>query len=159
MTSAMAQNIGVSIAYSDDLFLTHLREAMEQKAKELGVKIQFEHAQGDIGKQLNQIQNFVAQKMNAIIVNPVDTMATPNMTKLATDAGIPLVYVNLKPAEETLPKGVVYVGSDENVSGKIEGEEIARLLNNKGNRGHRERRRQTSRDEDCGKANCQLEAE
>jgi inositol transport system substrate-binding protein len=97
MTSAMAQNIGVSIAYSDDLFLTHLREAMEQKAKELGVKIQFEHAQGDIGKQLNQIQNFVAQKMNAIIVNPVDTMATPNMTKLATDAGIPLEAIPKPP--------------------------------------------------------------
>jgi len=75
MTSAMAQNIGVSLAYSDDLFLTTLREAMEKRAKELGVKIQFEHAQGDIGKQLNQIQNFVAQKMNAIIVNPVDTTA------------------------------------------------------------------------------------
>ena len=133
LTSAMAQNIGVSLAYSDDLFLTTLREAMEKRAKELGVKIQFDHAQGDIGKQLNQIQNFVAQKMNAIIVNPVDTTATPNMTKLATDAGIPLVYVNLKPAEETLPQGVAYVGSDENVSGKLQGEEIARLLNNKGN--------------------------
>ena len=45
MTSAMAQNIGVSLAYSDDLFLTTLREAMEKRAKELGVKIQFEHAQ------------------------------------------------------------------------------------------------------------------
>jgi inositol transport system substrate-binding protein len=100
---------------------------MEQRAKELGVKIQFEHAQGDIGKQLNQIQNFAAQKMGAIVVNPVDTMATPKMTKLATDAGIPLVYVNLKPAEETLPKGVAYVGSDENVSGRLQGEEIARL--------------------------------
>ena len=77
MTSAMAQNIGVSLAYSDDLFLTTLREAMEKRAKELGVKIQFEHAQGDIGKQLNQIQNFVAQKMNAIIVNPVDTHGHP----------------------------------------------------------------------------------
>ena len=70
MTSVMAQNIGVSLAYSDDLFLTTLREAMEKRAKELGVKIQFEHAQGDIGKQLSQIQNFAAQKMNAIIVNP-----------------------------------------------------------------------------------------
>jgi len=97
------------------------------------VDIQFEDAQGDIGKQLSHIQNFTAQKMSAIIVNPVDTSATPKMTKLATAAGIPLVYVNLKPAEETLPKGVVYVGSDENVSGKLEGEEIARLLNNKGN--------------------------
>ena len=133
LTSAMAQNIGVSLAYSDDLFLTTLRQAMEQRAKELGVKIQFEHAQGDIGKQLNQIQNFAAQKMDAIVVNPVDSMATPNMTKLATNAGIPLVYVNLKPAEETLPKGVAYVGSDENISGKLQGEEIARLLNNKGN--------------------------
>jgi inositol transport system substrate-binding protein len=53
LTSAMAQNIGVSLAYSDDLFLTTLRQAMEQRAKELGVKIQFDHAQGDIGKQLN----------------------------------------------------------------------------------------------------------
>jgi ABC-type sugar transport system substrate-binding protein len=84
MTSAMAQNIGV-LAYSDDLFLTTLRETMEQKAKELGLKVQFEHAQGNIGKRLIQIQNFAAQKMDAIVVNPVDTMATPNMTKLATD--------------------------------------------------------------------------
>ena len=67
------------------------------------------------------------------MVNLVDTMATPKMTKLVTDVRIPLIYVNLKPAEETLPKGVAYVGSDENISGKLQGEEIARLLNNKGN--------------------------
>jgi len=133
VTSAMAQKIGVSLSSFDHLFLVNVREAMTATAKELGVDIQFEDAQGDIGKQLNQIQNFVTQGMNAIIVNPVDTMATPKMTELATAAGIPLVYVNLKPAEETLPKGVVYIGSDENVSGKLEGEEIARLLNNKGN--------------------------
>jgi inositol transport system substrate-binding protein len=133
MTSAMAQKIGVSLAYFDDRFLVDVREAMETTAKQLGVSIQFEDAQGDIGKQLSQIQNFVAQRMNAIIVNPVDTAATPKMTKLATAAGIPLVYVNRKPYEETLPEKVAYVGSDENVSGKLEGEEIARLLNNKGN--------------------------
>jgi inositol transport system substrate-binding protein len=122
MTSAMAQKIGVSLAYFDDRFLVDVREAMETTAKQLGVSIQFEDAQGDIGKQLSQIQNFAAQKMNAIIVNPVDSSATPKMTKLATAAGIPLVYVNRKPAEETLPEKVVYVGSDENVSGKLEGE-------------------------------------
>ena len=77
--------------------------------------MQFEDASGDIGKQLNQIQNFITQGMDAIIINPVDTTATPKMTKLVTTVGIPLVYVNLRPAEETLPKGVAYVGSDENV--------------------------------------------
>jgi hypothetical protein len=52
----------------------------------------------------------------------VDTMASPKMTKLVTEAGIPLVYVNLQPAEETLPKGVAYVGSEEIVAGKLQGE-------------------------------------
>jgi ABC-type sugar transport system substrate-binding protein len=133
MTSAMAQKVGVSMAYFDDLFLTTLREAMTAQAKETGVKLQFEDAQGDIGKQLSQIQNFIAQKVDAMVVNPVDSSATPKMTKLATDAGIPLVYVNREPYEKDLPDKVVYVGSDEHVSGKLEGEAIAKLLNNKGN--------------------------
>jgi hypothetical protein len=55
MTSAMAQTIGVSLSSFDHLFLVTVREAMTAKAKELGVDIQFEDAQGDIGKQLNQI--------------------------------------------------------------------------------------------------------
>jgi ABC-type sugar transport system substrate-binding protein len=133
MTSAMAEKIGVSMAFFGADFHTKMREGMTKKAKELGVDIQFEDGQSDIGKQLSQIQNFIAQKMDAIIVQPVDSMATPRMTKLATDAGIPLVYVNRAPAETTFPKGVVYVGSDENVSGKLEGEAIAKLLNYKGN--------------------------
>ncbi len=133
MTSAMAQRIGVTLSAFEHQFLVKVREAMTERAKELGVQIQFVEAQGDIGKQLNQIQTFISQKMDAIIVNPVDTTATPKMTALVTEAGIPLVYVNLQPAEETLPKGVAYVGSEEIVSGKLQGEAIAKLLNNKGN--------------------------
>jgi inositol transport system substrate-binding protein len=133
MSSAMAQRIGVTLSAFEHQFLVKMRAAMEQKAKELGVQIQFVEAQGDIGKQLNQIQTFISQGMDAIIVNPVDTSASPKMTKLVTDAKIPLVYVNLQPAEETLPKGTAYVGSPEVTSGKLQGEAIAKLLNNKGN--------------------------
>jgi ABC-type sugar transport system substrate-binding protein len=133
MTSAVAQKIGVTLSAFEHQFLVKVREAMTEKAKELGVQIQFVEAQGDIGKQLNQIQTFISQGIDAIIINPVDTMASPKMTKLVTEAGIPLVYVNLQPAEETLPKGVAYVGSEEIVSGKLQGEAIAKLLNNKGN--------------------------
>ena len=62
-------------------------------------------AQGDVGRQLSQIQNFIAQGAAAIIVNAADTSATPSMTKVAREAGVPLVYVNRRPAEETLPDG------------------------------------------------------
>ncbi|MDQ2696793.1 MAG: sugar ABC transporter substrate-binding protein [Pseudomonadota bacterium] len=131
-TSAMAQTIGVSMASFDDQFLTLLREAIGARAKEAGIDIQFEDAQFDIGRQLSQVQNFVSQKTDAIIVVPADPAATTRMTRLAAEAGIPLVYANNKPDEE-LPEGVVYVGSEEIVAGRLQGEEIARQLNGKGN--------------------------
>jgi ABC-type sugar transport system substrate-binding protein len=107
---------------------------MTAEAKDKKVKLQYEDAQGDIGKQLSQIQNFIAQKVDAIVVNPVDSSATAQMTKLIQGAGIPLVYVNRAPLEPLKPgEPVVYVGSDENVSGKLEAEALSKLMNNKGN--------------------------
>ena len=38
------------------------------------VEIQVEDAQNDVGRQLNQIPNFIASGVDAIIVNPVDTL-------------------------------------------------------------------------------------
>src|SRR5215510_16003725 len=84
---AQAVTIGVSMALFDDNFLTVVRTSMKTRAQQLNVGIQFEDAQNDIGRQLNQIQNFIAQKVDAIIVNPVDTDATPKMTRLVVRAG------------------------------------------------------------------------
>ena len=128
------QVVGVSMAYFDDNFLTILRTGMADYARTLpGVVLQFTDAQGDIGKQLSQIQNFVAQGTVAIIVNAADTSATRSITKAARDAGVPLVYVNRRPAEETLPEGVTFVGSEELQAGTLEMEELARLMNYRGN--------------------------
>ena len=55
------------------------------------------------------------------------------MTKIAREAGVPLVYVNRRPAEETLPDGVVFVGSEDLQAGTLEMEELARLMNHRGN--------------------------
>lgn len=131
---AMAQetNIGVSMALFDDNFLTVLRNSMQDYAEEKGVNLQVEDAQNDVGKQLNHIQNFLAQGVDAIIVNPVDTDATPAMTQLATQAGIPLVYVNRMPADQDLPGNVAFVGSDERQSGTLQMKEVCRLLGGKG---------------------------
>jgi inositol transport system substrate-binding protein len=126
--------IGVSMAHFDDNFLTILRTAMADHAATFpDIEIQFADAQGDVGRQLSQIQNFAAQNAAAIIVNAADTSATPGMTKVARDARIPLVYVNRKPAEETLPAGVVFVGSEDLQAGTLEMEELARLMNHRGN--------------------------
>ena len=133
-TPALAAKIGVTMSAFDDNFLTVLRNGMGKYAEsQKDISLQFEDAQGDVGKQLNQIQNFIAQKVDAIIVNAVDTDATPKMTKLATSAGIPLVYVNRMPADKSLPAKVAYVGSNEVDSGTLQMKEVCKLMGGKGN--------------------------
>jgi inositol transport system substrate-binding protein len=126
--------IGVSMAHFDDNFLTMIRSAMTEHAAAFPeIDLRLADAQGDVGRQLSQIQNFAAQDAAAIIVNAADTSATPGMTKIAREAGVPLVYVNRRPAEETLPVGVVFVGSEDLQAGTLEMEELARLMNHRGN--------------------------
>ena len=129
----LAATLGVSMALFDDNFLTSVRASMGSRAQQLNAGIQFEDAQNDIGRQLNQIENFIAQKVDAIIVNPVDTDATPRITRLAVRAGIPLVYVNRLPADKQLPPGVAFVGSDKTQSGTLQMREVCRLLQGRGN--------------------------
>ncbi len=130
--AAHAQKIGLAMAQLDT-FLTILKNGTLDAGKKAGATVQVEDAGGDVGKQLSQIQNMIAQKVDAIIVNPVDTDATPKITKMVADAGIPLVYVNRKPVDfEKLPKGVAFVASDEKVSGTLETQEVCRLLKGKG---------------------------
>jgi inositol transport system substrate-binding protein len=136
-STAMAKtmNIGVTLSRAEHLFLVKVRDAIqEQAAKMQDVNVQFEDAQGDVGRQLNQVQNFIAQGVDAIIVNAADTSATQGITDMVTQAGIPLVYVNLGPAlGEKLPEKVAVVVSDHVVSGRLQMEGLAKCMNNKGN--------------------------
>ncbi|PYE28872.1 monosaccharide ABC transporter substrate-binding protein (CUT2 family) [Rhizobium sp. PP-WC-2G-219] len=129
-TTASAETIGVSMALFDDNFLTVLRNGMTDYSKDLkDVTLQIEDAQNDVGKQLSQVQNFVASGVDAIIVNPVDTDATVALSQAAAAAGIPLVYVNRQPVNvDDLPEKQAFVASDEKESGTLETKEVCRIL-------------------------------
>lgn len=128
---AQSSSIGVSLS-SFDTFLTIVRSGMSKEAEAQQVKIQFEDANHDVGRQVSQVENFIAQRVSAIIVNPVDTAATKRISEAARKAGIPLVYVNRKP-DEKMGNGTVFVGSDSLVAGRLQMEELAKRLNGKGN--------------------------
>jgi len=131
---ASAQNVGVSMALFDDNFLTVLRNGLVEYAGTLdGVDVQVEDAQNDVAKQLDQINNFVASGVDAIIVNPVDTSATQAMSNAAEAAGVPLVFVNREPINvDTLPDNQAFVASDERESGTLETIEVCRLFKEAG---------------------------
>ena len=133
-TTAIAENIGVSMALFDDNFLTVLRNGIEEEANGMdGIDVQIEDAQNDVARQLDQINNFIASGVDAIIVNPVDTSATQAMTDAASSAGVPLVFVNRQPINvDTLPDNQAFVASNEIESGTLETFEICKMLRAQG---------------------------
>lgn len=114
-----------------DQFLQKVADGMTAQAAAAGVTVNIVAADEKTDVQVGQVENCIAQGADAILVVPVDTDATGPMTEAATAAGIPLVYVNRRPAD--LPDGVPYVGSDSLVSGTLEMTELAKLANGKGN--------------------------
>jgi len=125
--------IGVAMSQFDDTYLTYMREDMSKKAKAMGdVDLQYVDARNDVNKQLDQIQELIGKKVDALIVNPVDTAATGRITKAATAAGIPLVYVNRRPDDPKLPEGVASVTSDDKEAGRLQAQYIADKLGGEG---------------------------
>ena len=125
--------VGVSIANFDDTFLTYMMDGMKAyaKAHSSEVEITFTDAKEDMAKQLDQVENFLVQKKDAIIIVPVDTSATGPMTSSIIAKGAKVVYVNRNPGN--LPKGAYYVGSEELVAGRLQMDFLGEKLGGKGN--------------------------
>lgn len=133
MAVAAPVKVGVSIANFDDTFLTYMMDGMKAyaKAHSADVEITFTDAKEDMAKQLDQVENFIVQKKDAIIIVPVDTSATAPMTKNIVGKNIKAVYVNRNPGN--LPDGAYYVGSEEIVAGRLQMEFLGEKLKGKGN--------------------------
>ena len=128
-----ALKIGVTFPILDQ-FLQTVADGMEAKAAELGnVELNIVAAQEKTDVQLGQVENFISQGVDAIIVIPVDTDAAGPMTDAAKAAGIPLVYVNRRPSDLPTDGSIPYVGSDSLYAGTVEMQALADLAGNKGN--------------------------
>jgi inositol transport system substrate-binding protein len=124
--------IGVSMALFDDVWLTLVRNAITQWGNDHpDVELTIVDANNDSAKQTGQVENFLAQGMDAIVILPVDTAATGPMTKGVVKAGKPLVYVNRLPSN--LPKSVIYCGSNSIEAGIMNMEELGKAMGGKGN--------------------------
>jgi len=120
--------IGVSLLNVSNEFIVMLNRAMDAKAKELGVELIVNDAQRSAERQVQQVESFVAQKVDAIILNPCEVEASSPAVDRALAAGIPIVNVN----SETRSAPTAFVGSRDEDAGRIAMEYIAKRLGGKG---------------------------
>jgi inositol transport system substrate-binding protein len=128
-SAAAGGKVTLGVAFpNSDTFLSRVQDGMKTEAAAKGADITITDAKDDTAAQLSQVENFVSQKVSAIIVVPVDTSAAQPMADAAKAANIPIVFVNRNPSIS----GVPYVGSDSLYAGTVEMEELAKLAGGKG---------------------------
>src|SRR6202022_2848280 len=80
--AAQKIKIGVAMALFDDVWLTNVRDAMTKWAStHPDVELTIVDAANDPAKQVGQVENFLAQGMDAVVILPVYTAATGPITK------------------------------------------------------------------------------
>lgn len=106
-----------------------LNEAMETQARASDVKLIVADAQRSAERQVQQVESFIARKVDAIILNPCEVEASSPAVDRALAAGIPVVNVN----SETRSTPTAFVGSRDEESARIAMEYIAKRLGGQGN--------------------------
>ena len=134
---AKTVQVGVSIYKFDDNFMTLYRQEIEKYFGELSndevkYEVTIQDGKGDMAEQTNQIDNFITQNYDVLIINLVQSTSAATIIDKCEAANKPCIFINREPSEEDMkkfPGMITYVGADARQSGKFQGEIIADLEN------------------------------
>ena len=134
-TAEDAPKIGVAIYQFSDNFMTLYRaELVRYLTEECGVpaeNITVMDGKNDQAEQTNQIDAFIADNVDVMIINLVQSSSAASVIQKADAAGIPVVFINREPTADdmALAENICYVGADARQSGTFQGQIIAETEN------------------------------
>ncbi|HKZ27461.1 MAG TPA: D-ribose ABC transporter substrate-binding protein [Rubrobacteraceae bacterium] len=117
--------IGLSVSTLNNPFFVTLRDGAQSAADEAGAELIVSDAQNDTAQQQDDIQNFVTQQVNVILVNPVDSDAVVPAIEAANQANIPVIALDRGASGGEL---ATTIASDNVQGGNLAGEELIRLV-------------------------------
>ena len=134
-TAEDAPKIGVAIYQFADNFMTLYRtELARYLTEDCGVpaeNITIMDGKNDQAEQTNQIDAFIADNVDVMILNMVQPSSAASVIQKADAAGIPVVFINREPSADdmALSENICYIGADARQSGTYQGEIIAETEN------------------------------
>ncbi|MBR3288911.1 MAG: substrate-binding domain-containing protein [Lachnospiraceae bacterium] len=139
---AKTVKVGVCIYKFDDAFMTLYRNELDKYFKsksnaDVTYEVTIMDGKNDQAEQTNQIDNFIVQNYDVLILNLVQSSGAATIMQKCKDANIPVVFINREPSEADMSANntgdyagkFTYVGADARQSGKFQGELIADLAN------------------------------
>ena len=117
--------IGCAIYKFDDTFMTGVRNAIAEAAKDKA-KVDIVDSQNSQSTQNDRVDMFITKRMNSMAINPVDRTAAGVIIDKAKAENIPVVFFNREPLPEDMHKWdkVYYVGAKAEESGTMSGQII-----------------------------------
>lgn len=126
---ASAVKVGIAIYKFDDTFMTNYRTEMEAyfatlNTDEVTYEVSITDGKNDQATQTEQIDSFIAQGYNLLIVNLVDLTAASTIIEKVKAANIPTVFINRQPSVDDMAlwDKITYVGAKAEDSGTFQGE-------------------------------------
>ena len=120
-------NVGVCIYQFADNFMTLYRTDLEEYLKDKGYSVTIVDGKNDQNTQTEQINTFLQQGVDVLIINPVQTTSAQTIVDTISPSGTPIVFINREPEKAVLDSYAgkcCYVGADARQSGTYQGELI-----------------------------------
>lgn len=118
--------VGYTVQSMENAYFVSIVEGMKAAAKEKGIDLVVADAAADASKHISQIEDFISQGVDAIIISPVDQEAPADAVKAAQKAGIPVISL-----DQEVKGSDAFFGIDEEEYGKLGGELAGDWLNEK----------------------------
>jgi len=125
--------IGVTCMDLTNPFFKLISNIMAEEAAKVGYKIISLDGNNDPAKQNSQLSDFVAQGVDAIFLNPVDSKSAGEGVKKAHEAGIPVFTYDVQVTDPDAKDLVIsHIGSDNFQGGLLAGESMMKATGDNG---------------------------
>ena len=129
---AAKKRIGVSLLTREDDFYRELEAGLQEAARRNNYELLVQSGDKDLSKQQSQIDNFLVQKVDAIILCPTDTQGIAPAIERANAAGVPVFTADIAAGGGKI---VSHVASDNVAGGRLAAEYIVKAINGEGSVG------------------------
>jgi ribose transport system substrate-binding protein len=117
--------IGACYMTLNNIFFDPMNAGASEAAKKADAEYIVEDARLDISRQIDAVENLIAQKVSAIILNPVDSDAIVPAVLSANKANIPVFTVDVKSHGGNV---ISHITSDNVEAGRLAGEFVVQRL-------------------------------
>lgn len=124
--------IGVCLSNFNNKYTSYLLDEMKNYSESLNdAEVVYVDSKNDSNIELSQVENFISQGVDVIVVNPVYTDASKSITDKAKAAKIPIISIMIP--FENQNDAACFIAPDSEQTGLLQMEYLAKKMNFKGN--------------------------